>query len=240
MDMTGEYRIPAPRQRVWDALFDPEILKQCIPGCEEIERTTDTEWKAKVRAKVGPVSATFRGAVTLTELDPPNGCKISGKGEGGAAGFAQGGADVRLADDGAGTVLNYEAHAQVGGKLAQIGSRFIDSTARKMAEEFFGKFASVVGAGQPVSDAPAVEAAAPAAPPDAPSQIGPGLDARAAGVLAADGSSPPYVAGEGAAPGEPPMPRGSSAPAERGAMPTWAWIVGLAVIVAVLLAIFAR
>jgi uncharacterized protein len=237
MDMTGEYRIPAPRQRVWEALFDPDILKQCIPGCEEIERTTDTEWKAKVRAKVGPVSATFRGAVTLTDLDPPSGCKISGKGEGGAAGFAQGGAAVRLAEDGAGTLLNYEAHAQVGGKLAQIGSRFIDSTARKMAEEFFGKFASVVGSGPPASDVPAAQAAAPV---EAPSQIGPGLDARAASVLAPDGSSPPYVAGEGAAPGEPPMPRGASASPDRAALPTWAWIVGLAVIVAILLAIFAR
>jgi carbon monoxide dehydrogenase subunit G len=240
MDMTGEYRIPAPRQRVWDALFDPEILKQCIPGCEEIERTTPTEWKAKVRTKVGPVSATFRGALTLSDLDPPSGCKLTGKGEGGAAGFAQGGADVRLADDGPGTLLKYEAHAQVGGKLAQIGSRFIDSTARKMAEEFFGKFASVVGAGAPVADAPAAEPAAPVAPPGAPSQIGPGLDARAANVLAADGSSPPYVAGAGVAPGEPPMPHGAAAPADRSAMPTWAWIVGLAVIVAILLAIFAR
>jgi carbon monoxide dehydrogenase subunit G len=239
MDMTGEYRIPAPRQRVWDALFDPEILKQCIPGCEEIERATDTEWKAKVRAKVGPVSATFRGAVTLTDLDPPNGCRLSGKGEGGAAGFAQGGADVRLTDDGPGTLLKYEAHAQVGGKLAQIGSRFIDSTARKMAEEFFGKFASVVGSG-PAAGEPFAEAAAPAPPPEAPSQIGPGLDARAAGVLAAEGSSPPYVAGAGAAPGEPPMPRSAAAPGDRTSMPTWAWIVGLAVVVAILLAIFAR
>jgi uncharacterized protein len=145
MDMTGEFLIPAPRRKVWDALNDPEILKQSIPGCEEIEKLSPTELAAKVTAKVGPVKARFGGKVTLSDLDPPNGYKITGEGSGGAAGFAKGGATVRLADDGDGTKLNYVVEAHVGGKLAQIGSRLIDATARKMAEEFFTRFSGIVG-----------------------------------------------------------------------------------------------
>src|SRR5690349_22931628 len=182
MDMTGEQRIPAPRQRVWEALNDPTVLQQCIPGCEEIERTTPTEWAAKVRAKVGPVSASFRGKVALSNLDPPNGYTISGEGTGGAAGFAKGGASVQLSDDGAGTLLAYTVNAQVGGKLAQIGSRLIDGTARKMADEFFTRFATIVGgpapAPAPVETEPAAAGAAPASAPASP--IGPGLEPTAA------------------------------------------------------------
>src|ERR1700681_1402944 len=126
--MTGEYRITAPRQRVWEALNDPTVLQQCIPGCEEIVKVSDVEWTAKVTAKVGPVSAKFAGKVTLSDLDPPNGYKISGEGTGGAAGFAKGGATVHLVDDGKGTLLTYTVDAHVGGKLAQIGSRLIDAT----------------------------------------------------------------------------------------------------------------
>lgn len=144
MEMTGEYKIPAPREAVWQALNDPDILKQCIPGCDEIEKTSDTEFAAKVTAKVGPVKAKFNGAVTLSDIDPPNGYTISGEGAGGAAGFAKGGAEVKLREDGADTLLSYSVNATVGGKLAQIGSRLIDSTAKKMANEFFGKFAEVV------------------------------------------------------------------------------------------------
>ena len=159
MDMTGEVRIAAPREAVWRALNDPEILRQCIPGCEEIQKLSDTEMTAKVTAKVGPVKARFGGKVTLSDLDPPNGYKISGEGQGGAAGFAKGGAVVRLTADeaGSGTVLHYEVNAAVGGKLAQIGSRLIDGTARKMADDFFGTFANLVTA------AAAPPAAAPAA-----------------------------------------------------------------------------
>jgi uncharacterized protein len=146
MDMTGEYIIAAPRAKVWSALNDPAILKQCIPGCQELLKTSDTEMTAKVQARVGPVSANFSGKVTLSELDPPNGYRISGEGSGGAAGFAKGGATVHLADEGAGTKLTYKVEAQIGGKLAQIGSRLIDGTARKMAEDFFAKFAALVGA----------------------------------------------------------------------------------------------
>jgi uncharacterized protein len=161
MDMTGEFLIPAPRRKVWDALNDPEILKQSIPGCEEIEKLSATELAAKVTAKVGPVKARFGGKVTLSDLDPPNGYKITGEGSGGAAGFAKGGATVRLSDDGDGTKLNYVVEAHVGGKLAQIGSRLIDATARKMAEEFFTRFSSIVGG----AEAPALSAAAAEAQP---------------------------------------------------------------------------
>src|SRR5262245_57416256 len=166
MDLTGEYRIPAPREAVWKALNDPEILKQAIPGCEDIQKISDTEMTAKVTARVGPVKASFSGKVTLSDLDPPNGYKISGEGQGGVAGFAKGSADVRLKPDesGAGTILTYTATAAVGGKLAQIGSRLIEGTSKQMADQFFGKFAEIVSAGA---------APAAAAPPPAPASAGP-------------------------------------------------------------------
>ncbi len=163
MDMTGEYRIPATRQEVWDALNDPEVLKRCIPGCEELIKESDTELTAKVTTRVGPVSAKFTGKVTLSDINPPESYKISGEGQGGVAGFAKGGAEVTLEEDGGETVLRYTATAQVGGKLAQIGSRLIDSTAKKMANDFFGTFAEEVGAGAaaaaPAAEAEAAEAA---------------------------------------------------------------------------------
>jgi len=145
MDMTGQHTIPAPRQTVWEALNDPEVLRQCIPGCEEIERTGDNGFTAKVSVKVGPVKAKFGGAVTLSDIDPPNGYTISGEGKGGAAGFAKGGAKVALAEaeGGAATLLSYEVNAAVGGKLAQIGARLIDATARKYANDFFETFSEI-------------------------------------------------------------------------------------------------
>lgn len=161
MEMKGEYRITATREKVWEALNDPEILKQCIAGCEELEKTSDTEFTARVHTRIGPVSAKFTGKVELSEIDPPNGYRISGEGQGGVAGFAQGGAGVKLTEDGGETVLNYEANATVGGKLAQIGSRLIDATARKMANEFFGKFAEAVGG--PAEAAEETDAETPAA-----------------------------------------------------------------------------
>jgi len=172
MDMTGEFRIPAPRRKVWEALNDPEILKRSIPGCEEIEKVSPTELAAKVTAKVGPVKARFGGKVILSDLDPPNGYKITGEGSGGAAGFAKGGATVRLADDGDGTRLTYVVEAHVGGKLAQIGSRLIDATARKMADDFFTRFSGIVGAASAAAAAEpevALETAAqrPSPPPAA-------------------------------------------------------------------------
>ncbi len=145
MEMSGRYRIPAPRAKVWAALNDPVVLKESIPGCQSLEKLSDTEMAATVKAKVGPVSATFKGAVTLTNLDPPNGYTISGEGKGGVAGFAKGGADVALADDGDGmTLLTYTAKGQVGGKLAQVGARLVDATAKQMADQFFAKFAEKV------------------------------------------------------------------------------------------------
>src|SRR5262245_23284312 len=168
MDMTGESRIPAPRETVWKALNDPAVLKQCIPGCEELEKTSDTEFVAKVTAKVGPVKARFAGRVTLSDLDPPNGYKITGEGQGGAAGFAKGGAEVHLEPDGAGTLLKYKVNAAIGGKLAQIGARLIDGTARKMADDFFGAFASVVGAGAAAAEPAAISEAHPAAAAESP------------------------------------------------------------------------
>jgi carbon monoxide dehydrogenase subunit G len=143
MDLSGEYRIPAPRERVWAMLNDADVLRACIPGCDELEETADNAFTARVTTKVGPVKATFNGHVTLENINPPQGYTITGEGKGGVAGFASGGADVHLAEDGAETVLTYTANAKVGGKLAQLGSRLIDSTARKLADQFFAKFADM-------------------------------------------------------------------------------------------------
>ena len=169
MDLTGEYRIPAPREAVWQALNDPEILKQSIPGCEEIQKLSDTEMTAKVTARVGPVKASFSGKVTLSDLDPPNGYKISGEGTGGVAGFARGGAEVHLTPDesGAGTILTYTATAAVGGKLAQIGQRLVDSAAKKMADDFFTNFTAYLTA-KGAASAPAATSNPASAPDPAP------------------------------------------------------------------------
>lgn len=147
MDMAGEYHLPAGRATVWAALNDTGMLHRCIPGCEELERLSDTELAAKVKVKIGPVSARFAGRVTLSDIDAPNGYRISGEGQGGAAGFGKGGALVTLeeADDG-GTLLKYRAEATVGGKLAQIGSRLVQGAARKLADDFFAAFAQAMAA----------------------------------------------------------------------------------------------
>ncbi|WP_416899883.1 MAG: SRPBCC family protein [Minwuia sp.] len=148
MKITGSYDIDADRQKVWEALNDPEILKACIPGCESLEKSGENELTAEVTAKVGPVKAKFSGVVELKDLNPPTSYRIEGSGKGGAAGFAKGGADVRLSDiDGGGTNLEYEADAQVGGKLAQIGGRLIDGTAKKMADQFFENFRNQLASG---------------------------------------------------------------------------------------------
>lgn len=151
MEIKGEYRIGASREKVFAALNDPAILQACIPGCETLEKLSDTEMTAKVRLRIGPVSAAFGGKVTLSDIDPPNGYRISGEGQGGVAGFAKGGAVVRLTQDGADTVLNYDVDAQVGGKIAQVGARLIQGTAKKLADQFFGKFAESVGAPPPAT-----------------------------------------------------------------------------------------
>ncbi len=151
MQMNDTQRVPASQDKVWAALNNPEILKQCIPGCQSLEMTSPTDMTATIVVKVGPVKATFSGKVTLSDLDPPNGYRIAGEGSGGVAGFAKGGATVKLEPDGDdATNLQYVVDAQIGGKLAQLGSRLIDSTAKKLAGEFFQNFAAALTA--PVGD----------------------------------------------------------------------------------------
>jgi carbon monoxide dehydrogenase subunit G len=225
MDMNGEYQIAAPRQRVWEALNDPEILRQCIPGCEEIVKVSDVEWTAKVTAKVGPVKAKFGGKVTLSDLDPPNGYTITGEGTGGAAGFAKGGAAVKLVDQGAGTLLTYTVKAQVGGKLAQIGSRLIDGASRKMAEEFFGNFAAKLGA-------PPAEVAA-----------GDGAEIRIAAIATAeidalDDAAPAEAARPAPIMAEPP--RAPTPKRAGGRLSPLVWVGGLVIVVIVILIAFTR
>ncbi len=172
MKMQGERLIGARRLRVWAALNDPDVLKKSITGCESITKHSPTELEARVVAKIGPVKAGFSGNVTLSNLKPPESYTISGQGKGGAAGFAKGGANVKLTEQGASTLLTYDVDAQVGGRLAQIGSRLVDSTARKMADDFFANFAKVVESDTPIAGekaeaAPVAKKAAPktAAPP---------------------------------------------------------------------------
>ncbi|MEK9968075.1 MAG: carbon monoxide dehydrogenase subunit G [Ferrovibrio sp.] len=207
MELTGEQLIPATRQAVWDAINDPEILRQCITGCESVTKTSDTDFEASVQVKVGPVKARFKGKVSLGDLDPPSSCTISGEAQGGvAAGFGKGSAKVQLADGGNGmTRLTYAVNAQVGGKLAQIGARLIDGVAAKMAEEFFTKFNQIVGA-----PAGATSANASAT-----------TDTAMAGPIAASATAD---AAQQSAAAQPPAP-------VTGGIPSWLWITGLIVIV---------
>jgi carbon monoxide dehydrogenase subunit G len=167
MDMTGERRIPAPREKVWQALNDPEALRAAIPGCESLEKTSDNEMKATASVKIGPIAARFTGKVQLADIDPPNSYTISGEGQGGVAGFAKGSAKVRLDPDGAATLLRYEVNAQVGGKIAQLGARLIDATAKSLADQFFNRFAAALA---PPEEAEAevamIPGTVPVAPPD--------------------------------------------------------------------------
>ena len=144
MDISGEFDIPVSRQQVWEALNDPEVLAQCIPGCESIERESDTEMLAKMQAKIGPVKARFESRIRLSNINPPQSYTISGEGKGGPAGFGKGSAEVALAETDGNTILRYTATLQVGGKLAQIGSRLVGGAARKIADDFFSKFVEVV------------------------------------------------------------------------------------------------
>jgi uncharacterized protein len=144
MTMNGEYELPVARETVWEKLNDAATLKACIPGCEQLDKLSDTEFRAVATTKIGPVKARFKGKVTLSDLDPPNSYKISGQGDGGVAGFAKGGATVKLAPKNGGTLLSYTVEAQVGGKIAQIGQRLINGAAKKLADDFFQKFAATV------------------------------------------------------------------------------------------------
>ncbi len=219
MEFVGEYRIPASRETIWRALNYPEMLKACIPGCEELEKRSQTEFVARVATRIGPVSARFSGKVTLSELDPPNRYRISGEGQGGAAGFAKGGAEVRLSEDGAGgSVLAYTADAQVGGKLAQIGSRLIAGTAQKLADQFFSSLAAkVVAEGAPAPQAPLL-------PGEAPRPIEPG----GADLV------PPQAAAPASGATLEPLP----SPARR--LSAWIWVPGLILLVLLLVWVFGR
>jgi len=172
MKLSDTVHIPAPPEKVWHGLNDPDTLKAAIPGCKSIEKVSDTELKASAAVAFGPVKATFGGKVTLSDLDPPRGYRISGEGTGGAAGFDNGSAVVRLTPKDGGTDLSYEVEASVGGKIAQIGQRFIDQAAKKLADDFFGRFAAavapaeaVVGAQPEPAPAPMPQAAAAPASP---------------------------------------------------------------------------
>ncbi len=163
--MTGEVTLPADRSTVWAMLNDPAVLKASIPGCQSLEKTSDATFAAVVKIKIGPVGASFKGKVQLSDIDPPNGYTISGEGEGGIAGFANGGAKVQLVEAPAGTVLKYDVQANVGGKIAQLGSRLIDGVAKKMADQFFANFATAVSGpssaeGEAVAGAPGPAAGA--------------------------------------------------------------------------------
>jgi carbon monoxide dehydrogenase subunit G len=199
MDMTGEQRIPAPRDEVWAALNDADVLRACIPGCQELIKRSDTEMTALTILKVGPISAKFTGAVTLSDIDPPNGYRITGEGQGGGAGNARGGAVVRLREDGDETILTYEVEAQISGKLAQLGGRMIDATAKSMSTAFFKKLAAEIDArrhgtgGAPAEAAPAKAGAGRAGPAAVPSAAPP-----------EDPPSPVYAPPHGYPP--PPVP----------------------------------
>ncbi len=173
MELNGQQRIAAPRQKVWDALNDARVLKACIPGCESLTQDGEHAFDAIVLAKVGPVRARFSGRVELTDIRPPESYRISGEGKGGVAGVAKGSADVTLVEDGDGTILNYAVKADVGGKLAQIGSRLVQSTANKYTADFFARFGDIVTGAVPIEEEAAVAAAAgkaalAAVPPMAP------------------------------------------------------------------------
>jgi carbon monoxide dehydrogenase subunit G len=170
MEFSGEYRIPAKLQLVWEALNDPAALRSCIAGCKQLDKISDTEFSAIVSAKVGPVSATFRGNVVLSDLDPPNGYTLTGQGQGGAAGFARMSAQVALTEEGDQTLLKYVAKAEIGGKLASVGSRLVQVVAKKNADDFFAAFARQLG-GSGVQEQGAAVAAVGAASPQASQQI---------------------------------------------------------------------
>jgi carbon monoxide dehydrogenase subunit G len=172
MDLKGEHRINLPQARVWQALNDPAILKASIPGCDELTKESDTNFKGKVSASVGPVRAKFSGEANLSEIDAPNGYTLTASGSGGAAGMAKGVAVVKLEADGTDTVLRYDVSAQVAGKLAQIGSRLVEMAARKMADEFFTNFVRQI---EPVAaaEAPAIIAEIAASPEPTPQSMVP-------------------------------------------------------------------
>lgn len=192
MEMKGEQRIAAPRTRVWEALNDPAVLRQCIPGCQTLDKVGDDKLEAVVEIKIGPIGARFKGAVTISDANPPESYKISGEGQGGTVGNAKGGAKVHLTEVEGGTLLAYEVDAQVGGRLAQLGGPIIDATAKQLAGKFFTKFGEVVVAPAATPEptaAPAVEAPASVAATSAASVAAPAVQHVAAPAPAAPAGS---------------------------------------------------
>ncbi|WP_343712749.1 carbon monoxide dehydrogenase subunit G [Inquilinus sp.] len=262
MEMTGEHRIAAPRSVVWEGLNDPEVLRRSIPGCDTLEKTSPTEMTATVTAKVGPVKASFGGQVTLSNLNPPESYTISGEGKGGAAGFAKGGADVKLVEDGDGTLLQYAVKANIGGKLAQLGARLIDGTAKKMADDFFTRFAAemeqrAAAGGGAAAPAPSVEPVVPV-PAPAAAEIPIPVPVPAEAVVTPPGpaEAPSHATAEPIAAPQPvpaaapapkpepvvaPPPRPAPPPVaeeRRGGLSPAVWITALVVIVLVLLYLY--
>jgi hypothetical protein len=205
MKMTGEERIAAPRLAVWEALNDPAVLRQCIPGCQSLDKEGD-RLLATVGIRIGPINARLAGKLAITDADPPNGYRLSGEGQGGAVGFAKGGAEVRLSAEGGATLLAYDVDAQVGGRLAQLGGPVIDATAKQLAGAFFRKFGEVVAA--PPAAEPAVSSAASAS----------GAAAAGSGGVAASAPSVPATA---VAPAPRPSAPVSQATASRGSAVAW-------------------
>ncbi|HLW27745.1 MAG TPA: carbon monoxide dehydrogenase subunit G [Kiloniellales bacterium] len=261
MEMVGEQRIPAPRSVVWEALNDPEVLKASIPGCESLERNESGDgFDAKVRAKVGPVNARFGGTVVLSDIVPPESYTISGEGKGGSAGFAKGSAKVQLTEEGSDTLLSYTVDARVGGKLAQLGSRLIDGTARKMADDFFTRFSDIVkertaddgampdAAGSGMEPPPPVSPA-PTVPGPTDTELHPAADAAAVEAAAMGGTATapvPDATAEAAAQVAPqptgPRPSApatsttpSAEPAKPGGLSPVAWIALIVAVVVILL-----
>lgn len=224
MEIKGDYVIEADQQTVWDALNDPDVLAQVIPGCESIIQESDTELDATVTAKVGPVKAKFKGRVTLSEVQPPESYVLTGEGKGGAAGFAKGSAHVQLEPiDDQSTQLRYTVTANVGGKLAQIGQRYIDSTATKFADDFFSKFSDLAKARAAGDAIPAPETA------ETPNESSAEPVLEAGAPVAEVASSPAPASAPDAAP--------QSAP---GGLSPWVWIAGLTIVIAALVALAGR
>jgi hypothetical protein len=180
MQMTGQQRIPASRQQVWEGLYDPDVLKRCIPGCQTLTKESDSRMVATVEIKIGPIGARFNGAVTISDVDHLNGYTMTIEGQGGTVGFVKSIAKVRLADDSANTLLSYEVDAQVGGRLAQLGGPIIDATAKQLAGRFFGQFGSVVG--KPLEAPAAAPAVAGVARPQVPTALPPAYAPPSRGV----------------------------------------------------------
>lgn len=223
MDLSGRYEIPAPPERVWDAINDPEVLKACIPGCESLTKTDASHFEASAKLKIGPVSATFKGNVALDELDPPRRCVMRGEGQGGVAGFARGEAEVLLEAIEGGTALTYSAKANVGGKLAQIGQRLIAGAAKQIADDFFARFAAQL-------------APAAAAPDTALEQALVEAEAITIAESHAEGMTMEQIALEPAsAPQAAPVTASRPAAPPRDGAAAEVWVVGLVAVIIILL-----